>query len=148
MNDAPVESSLIQLRDDNLANVEIDAGDASAEAPLGSQATELTSNDAIEQSAAVAGTEPQQTAEVQVAEEQTTKSADADASTTEAAATEAAVAEALAAAQSQGAADATTTEAAATETTTEAAATTTKAGDGIGSDSAEVKETAKKFAQM
>jgi len=67
INDSPIESSLIQLRDDNLANVEIDSGDSTAEAALGSQQTELTQNDAIEQSAAVAGSEPQQTAEVQVA---------------------------------------------------------------------------------
>lgn len=154
----PIESSLLQLRDDNLANVEIDAGDATAEAPLGQQASELTANDAIEQSAAIAGTEPQQTTEVQVAEEQTTtKAAEPEAAATEAAATETAAAETTAtteAAATEAAATevaaAAATEAAAAEATTTEAATTTKssAGDGIGSDSAEVKETAKKFAQM
>jgi len=57
----PVETSLIQLRDDNQANDEIDAGDEASEQPIGAQNTELSASAAIEQSAQALGGGAQET---------------------------------------------------------------------------------------
>lgn len=48
-----METNLLQLSDENLTDVEIDAGDESAEQPLGAQNSELSATAAIEQSAAI-----------------------------------------------------------------------------------------------
>lgn len=72
---------LLQLGegDDSLANVEIDTGDNNAEQPLGALNTELTAENVLEQSAAVAGTAEATTPEnketVQVADSGTEEAA-------------------------------------------------------------------------